>query len=265
MRRFVLAGGCGWLFAAVAATAAPRALPAHDPASLSDSEGTSAVERGTLIAGAAIIDQAAQALRESLSWLEVPVTLRVLRTPDAVWAPKGRAAIEARPEAIHGGERVAAVMRVRVSLVVDGRVARVMPLVFEVAAASTGAVAAHDLRAGQPISEADVRMGNVNLAAFADGRPMAIADLVGQRAKRDMSSSQAFVPRLLEPMPQVIRGGRVAVEFAQPGMHLEAPGVALSDARTGERARIKLWRDEVVEATVVGANLVRLDEERMRP
>lgn len=216
--------------------------------------------QGVVLPASAMVTPAHQALRDSLAWLPVTPVLKLLRTPDAMRLPvQGRVAIDAEAEPVAAG-RIASVMRVRVNVSVDGRVLRTLPLLFQVSASGTGPVAAHGLRAGHVIAEADVQTGEVDLAAFDHAQPLAARTLVGQRLKQDLKPLQAFMPRWIEAMPQVARGERVAVELVRDGIVLEAPGVAMADGRTGERTRVRLWRDEIVDATVVGANLVRLQE-----
>jgi flagella basal body P-ring formation protein FlgA len=240
-----------WICAMAAGSACAGNVSSRQP-----DDAVKAAE-GTRVAASALVKKADEALRRSLAWVPVPVDLAVLRTPDPAWVPAGVLSIDAQPDVI-AGDRIASVMRVRVNLLVDGRTVRTLPLIFSVKAPGTGPVAMRTMRAGEVITEADVRPGEVDLAAFAGARPLAMADLVGQRMKRDVKVDQAIASRWVEALPQVMRGERVAVELAQAGISLQAPGVALSDARMGERTKVKLWRDETVEVTVVGEDLVRL-------
>ena len=161
--------------------------------------------------------------------------MRALRVPDDVRLPVGELAMTPRLVAI---STASSTVRVVVSLRVDGRAVRDIPVSFDAALLVPGAVASRDLAAGTVLTDADVQEGEVNVLA---GAALSARALPGMRLRHRVAKARALTPDLVQAMPDVPRGGLVEVELAQGDVLLRASGVALSDAGIGERARIRLW------------------------
>jgi flagella basal body P-ring formation protein FlgA len=208
---------------------------------------------------AQIVDVAEHALRDRLASVQGRLTLKVLRVPEAVQVPKGTLTMQAMPLKMAQDSALAAVMLVPVLINVDGRLVRQVPVFFSVKAWVEGTVSSHPLHAGQIVQEGDLQAGDIDMALQPQARSLNTEALVGRRLKRGVASHQPLSAALIEPVPEVLQGARVAVELAQPGLSLQATGMALSDAGKGQRTRVRLGRHEIVTATVVGNDRVSLD------
>lgn len=232
----------------------------HGPAAWCEAAG--AAEAG--IDAALLTEAAAQQLRPRLEALSSRYTIAALRKPDTLKLPPGQVSLHAAVDERWANE-LAPTVRVSVGVDVDGRTVRTVPLWLALSATAPGVVAAHKLEAGRLLQAQDLQAGDVNLLEQAQGRAPTVAELAGRRLVRPVAAGQALSARLVEAMPDVVRGARVTVELAQDGIRIEAPGLALADGARGQRVAVSLGQQARMQAWVLGTGRVRLDEQEPRP
>jgi flagella basal body P-ring formation protein FlgA len=223
-------------------------------ASAADSQAMQRIE------GSRLVDAAQAALRHQLEQNATQVHTRPRQVPAAISVPHGEVELHAQADTTW-----APAMRVVVSTQVQGHVVRRTPVWFAVQVHMQAPVAAHDLPSGHRLTEDDLRMASVDLAAIGQSTADSVSALLGRRLKRAVPQGQALLARQAEDIPDVVRGARVLVELDAAGIAISVPGVALADARLGQPVRVRMPRDTVLTATVTGLQRARINHQEVTP
>ncbi|MBL8225494.1 MAG: flagellar basal body P-ring formation protein FlgA [Chromatiales bacterium] len=121
------------------------------------------------------------------------------------------------------------------------------------------AVAARALARDTILAAGDVRLAPRDIGASGYGTFTSLADLVGQRLRRDLAAGAVLVPGLLDRPPLVRRGQEVMLEARAAGLTVRMAGVARRDGRLGETIPVEnISSGEVREAIVRSAKSVEV-------
>jgi flagella basal body P-ring formation protein FlgA len=89
---------------------------------------------------------------------------------------------------------------------------------------------------------------------------LAIADVVGFRARRQLEVGRALTTRDVEPLPLVESGASVRVLFERGTLEVEVRAEALSDGWAGDRIRVRSKElGSMIEGVVIGPGLIRFE------
>jgi flagella basal body P-ring formation protein FlgA len=121
------------------------------------------------------------------------------------------------------------------------------------------AVAARALARDTILAAGDVRLAPRDVGTSGYGTFTSLADVVGQRVRRDLAEGAVFMPGLLERPPLVRRGQEVMLEARAAGLTVRMAGVARRDGRLGETIPVEnISSGEVREAIVRSAKSVEV-------
>ena len=178
--------------------------------------------------------------------------------PVAVGLPLGPVSLTARP--IAPGQAPAVRMQIWVDVTVAGRFVRAVPLVFGVHAFRGTWLAAHDLRAGQALAEADLDQREIDVAASPVEPVRSVRDNV--RLRKALLSGEALTASHMESRPPVAQGSAVVVMSRAGAFAVEARAEALQDGRVGQPVWVRVAASTgPVLARVVAENVVELARE----
>lgn len=118
-------------------------------------------------------------------------------------------------------------------------------------------VAARDIPAGQPLSEADVRW-----ARIATNQPERLQSdsrqLAGMSSRQPIAAGKPFPLRLLEQPLLISRGMKVEIRAEQAGIEVKMNGIAQQAGRLGEWIEVRnVASGKVIRAEVMAAGFVR--------
>ena len=119
-------------------------------------------------------------------------------------------------------------------------------------------VAAGPLQAGQPVSEADVRVDEVDLTR-ENGPVLTDPSQIGDSIlARPVGAGQAMRREFIKPRPVINQGDPVKLVYSGPGFSVSGSGKALTAAGEGQSVRIQLESGKVLSGTVRGGKQVEL-------
>lgn len=119
----------------------------------------------------------------------------------------------------------------------------------------------HSVERGSILTADDVDHVLVDTGRLVQGYYTDVTTVVGHTLKRSAAGGTLLTHALIEEPPAIVRGQRVALIAggASSGIAVQAPGEALTDARIGERLRVKnLSSGKVVEGVVRGPGSVEV-------
>jgi flagella basal body P-ring formation protein FlgA len=120
-------------------------------------------------------------------------------------------------------------------------------------------VAARPLARDTILAADDVRLAPRDVGTVGYGTFSSLADVVGQRVRRDLAEGAVFMPGLLDRPPLVRRGQEVMLEARAAGLTVRMAGVARRDGRLGETIPVEnISSGEVREAIVRSAKSVEV-------
>ena len=216
-----------------------------------------AAPAGAPLTRAALVDAAAAALFASQGG---QLEARPLDEPGeaALSPPPGPVALHAR---VVPGTALARRMLVHVDVHVGARHWRTWPVWFSVHAWRPAWVARSALAVGQPVGEQQFRVERAEVAGLASpplppGQPPQPL-----RLRRALEAGAVLTAQHVEPQPAVARHQPVQVQVQAGAVSLQASGLAMADARIGERVRVlNPASRESFNARVVAAGLVVVEE-----
>ncbi len=100
-------------------------------------------------------------------------------------------------------------------------------------------VAARNLRRGEVLGAADLRLARVDTARLAGGFETEPQRVAGMRLQQPLPAGAVVAPGALAEPIAVERGERVTLVSIRGGMVVSMEGVAQTSARTGERVRVR--------------------------
>lgn len=121
-------------------------------------------------------------------------------------------------------------------------------------------LAREPLRAGVPITEAQVKLEMVEEFPVPGPEPESLARVAGRRPRRAIPAGWSIPLGLLEEPSEVERGESVRVEVTSGGARLVFTGRAESSGRAGEKVRVRNPESQrVFEARVAGKGAVAVN------
>jgi flagella basal body P-ring formation protein FlgA len=119
-------------------------------------------------------------------------------------------------------------------------------------------VPAHDIARGDTIGETDLTYATVDGAALMSGVPTKMPEVLGMQARRVLAAGQPFRGDDVRRPIVVIKGQTVTMQFAAPGVELNAMGRAMSEGGIGDTVTVQNPASfRMVSATVVAPGVVR--------
>jgi flagella basal body P-ring formation protein FlgA len=213
------------------------------------------------VPGSDIATVAAQALTAHVIKMGGQPSLELVHAPEALRvAADAHIEMRVEPASLRLAPRTQVVVRVSN----QGKLLRQVPVWFEVRALASGTVAARTLERGTVLAAQDLMPGEIDLAKLKGQAPVATEAWLGLRLSRQVKISEALDLGSTEKTPEVLRGARIALALAHGSVAIKTTGEALSDARLSQHVRVRLARNEVVNAVVTGVSHARLSEEVMR-
>jgi flagella basal body P-ring formation protein FlgA len=165
--------------------------------------------------------------------------LSALTNTRAVEVPQGRLRLAVRPIAY---ERPLRRMQIWVDVWSGDEAVRTVPVVFEVKAYTTAAVAQRDVGLGDTPDRL-LQDGEVDLTARPTrARPLTVSDLAGldePRLRRPVRAGDAVTEADIESSPAVQRGERLALRMTQGPLIVESHVEVLHDAEVGQNVRVR--------------------------
>lgn len=138
---------------------------------------------------------------------------------------------------------------VRQSIVLSGSATAVVEVVTLV----------RDVARGEAISPADLAIDTVDGRRLPDAALTGVADALGYEARRALRAGQVLTEADLQPATVVDRNTVVTLTYVQPGMTLQARGLALDDGAVGELVSVLNQQSRrIVEGIVVGPGTVEV-------
>ncbi|MBL8251744.1 MAG: flagellar basal body P-ring formation protein FlgA [Candidatus Competibacter sp.] len=110
-------------------------------------------------------------------------------------------------------------------------------------------VASRSLPKGTVLGPADLKAERRDLSALAGGYETAPDNLLGKQLRQPLSAGTAISPQAVKVLPLIRQGETVTLLMRQGGMEVRSSGVALSDAESGQRLRV---RNEASKRVVEG-------------
>lgn len=122
-------------------------------------------------------------------------------------------------------------------------------------------VTARPIGRGQVIGPDDVRLAVRDLGSLHRGYVTDLAQVVGQRAERDMPADDEIVPGNLGTPNVIRRGAEITIMAAEELLDVRVRGVALASGGMGERIRVRNASSKrELDAVVVGEGLVQVSQ-----
>lgn len=196
--------------------------------------GAMAAPQGQALPRTRVVDAAAAALFASQGGA---LEAQPLDDGDDAVLPVPAGVVSLHPR-IAAGTLPARRMVVVVDVQVDGRHWRTLPVWFVVRAWRPVWVARAPLAAGQVVDAAHFEREPRDVAALAAPALPLQQPLHGLRLRRPLDAGAVLTAALVEALPAVVRHQTVRVRVQAGPVLLQAPGVALADARIGERVRV---------------------------
>lgn len=119
-------------------------------------------------------------------------------------------------------------------------------------------VAAAPLRPGEPLTAADLKLAEVDLAAEPAPAVLQPAALIGRSVTRALEAGHALRTSDVRPRRWFALGDTVTVNVLGDGFHVQAEGRAMAHGDEGQCARIRAENGRTVCAMPVGERLAEL-------
>jgi flagella basal body P-ring formation protein FlgA len=113
-------------------------------------------------------------------------------------------------------------------------------------------VAKHAIGRGAPLADSQFTIVRRDITDFS---PVPRGSLAGQRARMPIPAGGVLTSERVEPIPVIHRGSDVTVVWAQGAIKVTRKGTALSDARMGDRLRVRIDGRTTIQSTVTGPNM----------
>jgi flagellar basal body P-ring formation protein FlgA len=130
-------------------------------------------------------------------------------------------------------------MPVWLDVAIDGRAWRSVPVWFEVKAEQQVWLARESLPAGTALQAGDVQSAWFDITALATPALPASTPLDGLRLRRAVDAGRPLGAVAVEPRPAVLRNQPVDVKLELGAIRLQTAGIALADARLGEKVKVR--------------------------
>ncbi len=119
-------------------------------------------------------------------------------------------------------------------------------------------VAVVPLKPGQPISAADVRLGETDLASSASPAFQRVEDVLGRSVVRPVDPGESVRQDDLRQRRWFAAGDPVTVQVRGPGFAASAEGLAISHGDEGQCARIRFENGRIICGRPVGERMAEV-------
>jgi flagellar basal body P-ring formation protein FlgA len=202
----------------------------------------------------AVMNYAAQVLRNRITPGSERVEIETFERFDPVLLPKGKVTLQARDS--HTGHLFSKKMPVIVDVMVDGKFVRSVQIWFGVKVFHKVYTARFDMDKGYTPKIDDFETQTLDVTELG-AAPVAVGKApVGQRLKKMINSGAALTYNVLENAPAISRGQEVTIELKSGTIVLQSRGQAQSEARVGQIVRVKTSSNEAISAMVIAPGVV---------
>ena len=201
-------------------------------------------------------DAVIQMVREAYSldpeWYEIEVTSSQLKTESADSVSLSFRSLS-KKEAI--GPFTLLVEATRDGKVVDKGQVRLRIKRFAEVAVATDRINRHE-----QLSEHQFEIKRIDVTSLREQPICSLAELVGQRSKRNLRLGNVLTAKAIEPVPDIDVGGEVTILFTDVWGSISVPGKALQAGWIGSKLRVKnLATGKVIKASVVSKGSVEVN------
>ncbi len=120
-------------------------------------------------------------------------------------------------------------------------------------------VASRSLPKGTVLSPADLKAERRDLTTLAGGYETVSDNLLGKQLRQALPAGTVVSPQAVKALPLIRQGETVTLLIRQGGMEVRSSGVALSDAESGQRLRVRNETSKrVVEGTATASRQVEV-------
>lgn len=117
----------------------------------------------------------------------------------------------------------------------------------------------HPMERGKVLAPDDLEVVRMDTGRLMHGYFTDVSAVVGNTLKRSAAGGTVLTHALVREPPVIVHGQRVALVSSATGIAVQAPGEALSDARIGDRLRVRnLSSGKVVEGVARGNGRVEV-------
>jgi flagella basal body P-ring formation protein FlgA len=121
-------------------------------------------------------------------------------------------------------------------------------------------VAADKIKRHETLGEQQFELKRTDVTSLREQPVISTAELVGQRAKRNLRMGSILTTGAMEPVPDIEVGGEVTIVFTDDWGTITVSGRALETGWVGSRVRVKnLTSGKVVVGTVVPGKSVEVN------
>lgn len=145
-----------------------------------------------------------------------------------------------------------------IDIVGEAGVERSVVIPLQVVVRVKGFVATHDLAAGRVLVEADIHPSEIDLATSGDAL-QSETYVIGGRTRQAIKAGEVLGTHALADRRGVLRGDAVQVNVVAGAVHVDASGIAQSDAAFAEPVRVRMMNGTIVDARVVGDRTVAIE------
>ena len=186
------------------------------------------------LGGSELAKVAKDALREA--WGDLGSQLEIVPvTPEpTISVPEGDIEISARPT----GAQIGSMRAVLLTITVDGNAIRQLTLRYRLHLETDVAATTCSLSPRDAITPANWSVQCCDIAGLS-GRPLKPSEIEGSRMKRAVSAGTVLTTDNTEPIPLVVRRGRVLVIVRVGAITLTCEGVALQDGAAGDTIQVR--------------------------
>jgi flagella basal body P-ring formation protein FlgA len=110
------------------------------------------------------------------------------------------------------------------------------------------------------LSEQQFEIKRIDVTSLREQPVRSLAQLVGQRSKRNLRMGNVLTTGAIEPVPDIEVGGEVTILFTDDWGSISVPGKALQAGWIGSKLRVKnLATGKVINAAVVSSTSVEVN------
>ena len=197
-------------------------------------------------------------LQANMPWDRDEAKIRNIRVTDTVILPKGKVTYSVEP--LKNTDFKGSVP-LPIHFKVDGQFQKRILVTADIDVMAEVVVAVRPLRRHRKITEDDIEIRLKNLAQLPSNIILDPDEVLGKRAKSNISPNQVLRPDLIEFPPLVKRGDVVVIVAESNGLRITALGtVEEREGRRGERIRIEnIDSKKTLYARVVDSKTVQVD------
>jgi flagella basal body P-ring formation protein FlgA len=190
-----------------------------------------------VLSGGVIAGHATESVRAASSRTGMRTEASVRQSPPDQVIPVGRLELRARP--LSEADLLAKRLFLPVEILVDGRLVRSVPVVFDLKTFGPGCVATRSQSAGEILQLSGLEEREMEWNG-RDLLPIEWARREALRLRRPIQPGAVLTRAHVEPAPVVVQGDWATLHVRQGLVDLESRVEVLQDGRAGERVRVKL-------------------------